>query len=163
MNIRAIFFQSYSSRHEIWLAIESLPKQCERRDKTQKTKLCTDHVLEPNEFSNRTNCWTSQKYNLSFKRAKVYMEGENYVILSATCTTCRAYLIGYDSDKSKPDKKFKFSFKVINRNEKEHISGRKNVRNSGKNRRSLKVRVSCHWVHHIILFYIKPNIHSMLK
>lgn len=68
----------------------------------------------------------------AFKRAKVYMESDNYVTLSANCTTCRAYLIGYVPKKPNPDENVKFSFKVINFNEEEHKLGRKNVRICGK-------------------------------
>lgn len=123
--------------YDVWRMIEPVPRQYERRDKSHNTELRTYHVLEPRMWTKELieRIAEHRKNNIctwTFKRAKVYMRVENYVTLLATCTTCRAYLVGYVSNEPKPEEKVKFSFKVINFNEEGHVSGRKNVRIGGK-------------------------------
>lgn len=131
------FCFSFKLTHEIWQTIQPVQKQYERRDKTHKKQLRTYHVLEPGLWTNvLIERIAEHRKNIictwAFKRAKVYVEGENYITLSATCKTCRAYLIGYVTHAPKPDESVKFSFKVINFNEEAHTSYRKNVRIGGK-------------------------------
>lgn len=131
------FSFSFTLSYEVWQTIQPVPKQYERRDKIYKTQLRTYHVLPPGLWTNvLVEKIAQHRKNIIctwvFKRAKVYMGGENYVTLSATCSTCRAYLVGYVSNEPKPDEMVKFTFKVINFNEEAHESGRKNVRIGGK-------------------------------
>lgn len=133
---------SFALAFEVWQTMEPVPKQYDRHDSTHTTKLRTYHVLEPGLWTNilAEKIAEHRKKIIctrSFKRAKVYMNGEKYVTISAICTTCRASLVGYVADKPKEGEKVKFSFNVVNFNEEAHRAGRKNVRISGKRAKDL--------------------------
>lgn len=110
-------------------------KRSNKNDKSHKIKTRPYYVLEPGLWTHvlaerigkhRKNIICS----LSFKRAKVYLNGKYYITVNGHCTTCNAQLIGSVSKEPKDeDENVKFRFNLTDFNAKRHTKSKtKNVR-----------------------------------
>lgn len=126
-----------SLSYDVWKTIQPVETEHRRQDKTHNTNIRTYYALQP-------GLWTSvlvdhiaqhrinNPCTWSFKRSKVYPNGKKYIILSAKCTTCGAFLIGEVSEAPKKDNvPVKFKFIVRGFVEEKHANNRKNVRIGG--------------------------------
>lgn len=136
-----IYF-TFTLSHEAWQAISPVSVQYERHDKSHKSESRAYYVLPEGLWTNvMIERIAEHRKKIictwAFDRNKVLVNGENYLTITAHCTTCRANLKGFVANEPKPDEKVKFVFKVFNFNEQAHNDGRKNVRIGGKKAQDL--------------------------
>lgn len=123
---------------EVWQQISPVPqKYYRKKDRDHKGKSRTYLVLKPGIWTNvlieriaehRKNIIC----NWSFKRNKVSVSGNYFVVVTATCVTCSATLNGFIKDEPKhPRDRVKFCFVVRNFDKSRHQDTNKTVRNTG--------------------------------
>lgn len=122
-----------SLSQDIWETIKPTEKERKRNDDSHKTNVKMYHELEAFLWADvLVRKISKHRINnpctWSFKRAKVYINGKRYVVVSAKCTTCGAKLFG--EVKNQPNKTDEVKFKCIIRGfeEQTHLFERKNVR-----------------------------------
>lgn len=124
---------SISLSKDAWETIQPIATKNRRNDKSHKVDQRTYYTLPPGLWTNILTDKIAQHRiknpcTWSFKRAKVYPNGEKYIKFSAKCTTCDAYLIGELSKIPKKGENVKFKLTVREFNEEKHDETRKNVR-----------------------------------
>lgn len=140
---RSDFTFTLTLSSEVWETIQPIPKDYKRNpDKCHKTKSRLYYVLEPGVWTNiLVDRIASHRLNIictwSFKRAKVYLNGERFINVYATCTTCKAQLIGGVAKMPNEGENVKFTFIVQQFKQQKHNEGRKNVRTGGSKSKEL--------------------------
>lgn len=125
---------------EVWKTIKPVQTKYRRNDRATTKRMY--YTLEP-------GLWTTilvdriSKHRMkiictwSFKRSKVYLNGEWYIRVFATCTTCKATLNGGVRKIPSANSDVKFTFIVSNFKPNKHDGHRKNVRIGGQRAKEL--------------------------
>lgn len=134
---------SITLSHEVWKTIEPVPKSYHRAaDKMHNSGKRLYLALNPGTWSSllvekiadhpkKIIC------NWSFKRAKVYVNGAQYISVLAKCVTCGSTLIGCVQNKPKENENVVFKFAVNEFDESKHVNTTKIVKVTGSQARSL--------------------------
>lgn len=133
---------SVTLSYEVWDTIKPVEKTCFRNDRSHKIQSRTYYVLQPGVWTNvlieriakhRQNIICT----LSFKRSKVFTNGNHYLHLTGMCTTCGALLSGFVTSQPKKEEDVKFYFKLKGFDDQKHIAGNKSVRIGGSRAKEL--------------------------